>query len=80
LPGDRAIQDRIGKELREMYADLLKQALPENLIAPLRASDELQAARQNLGGSVTAMRENAEHRSNTQPASSIPQPLVAKGA
>ncbi len=36
----RAIQDRIGKELREMYAELLRQPLPENLIAPLRPTDD----------------------------------------
>jgi hypothetical protein len=36
----RAVQDRIGKELREMYAELLRQALPENLIAPLRSTGD----------------------------------------
>jgi Anti-sigma factor NepR len=34
----RAIQDRIGRELRDMYAELLRQPLPDNLIAPLHAS------------------------------------------
>jgi hypothetical protein len=37
----RAIQDHIGRELREMYAELLRQQLPENLVAPLRAEGEL---------------------------------------
>ena len=36
----RAIQDHIGQELREMYAELLRQALPENLVAPLRSTGD----------------------------------------
>jgi hypothetical protein len=56
----RAVQDRIGHELRQMYAELLRQPLPENLVASLRASAEQQTARQRLGDPVAAMdRENA---------------------
>ena len=35
---DRAIQDKIGRELRAMYEELLRQPLPEHLTAPLRTS------------------------------------------
>jgi hypothetical protein len=51
----RAVQDRIGRELREMYAELLKQPLPENLVAPLRAPDE-PTARQRLEDALSVMR------------------------
>jgi hypothetical protein len=37
----RDTQDHIGRELRAMYAELLRQQLPENLVAPLRAEGEL---------------------------------------
>jgi hypothetical protein len=35
----REIQHWIGKELRDMYAELLRQPLPENLVASLRAHE-----------------------------------------
>jgi hypothetical protein len=41
---DRAIRDKIGRELRAMYEDLLRQPVPENLTAPLRAIDEVQSS------------------------------------
>jgi hypothetical protein len=53
---DRAIQDRIGRELRAMYEDLLRQPLPENLTAPLRAIDEVQSSRRRLQEVLQAMR------------------------
>jgi hypothetical protein len=56
---DRAIQDRIGRELRAMYEELLRQPLPENLLAPLRASDELHGARTRLETAVQALRQTA---------------------
>jgi hypothetical protein len=40
----RAIQDQIGRELRAMYEELLRQPLPEHLVAPLRAPDDVQTA------------------------------------
>jgi Anti-sigma factor NepR len=40
----RAIQDQIGRELRAMYEELLRQPLPEHLVAPLRASSDVPAA------------------------------------
>ncbi len=49
-----------------MYEDLLKQPLPENLVAPLRASNELQTARERLEGAVS------ETRGNTAPAAARP--------
>ena len=53
---DRPVQDRIGRELRKLYEDLLRQPLPEKLVAPLRAFDEVQTARQRLQEAVQAMR------------------------
>ena len=53
---DRAIQDKIGRELRAMYEELLRQPLPENLTAPLRVYDEVQTARQRLSEALDAMR------------------------
>jgi hypothetical protein len=53
---DRAIQDKIGRELRAMYEELLRQPLPENLTAPLRAIDEVQSSRQRLKEVLEAMR------------------------
>ncbi len=53
---DRAIQDKIGRELRAMYEELLRQPLPEKLTEPLRALDEVTSARQRLEEAVKAMR------------------------
>jgi hypothetical protein len=46
---DRAIQDKIGRELRAMYAELL-------LTAPLHAIDEVQSSRERLQEALLAMR------------------------
>jgi hypothetical protein len=56
---DRAIQDRIGRELREMYAELFGAPLPQNLLSPLRALDEVEASRQRLSDTLEAMRAAA---------------------
>ena len=54
---DRALQDKIGHELRAMYEELLKQPLPEKLTAPLRALDEVQSSHQvGLKDGIEAMR------------------------
>jgi hypothetical protein len=53
---DRAIQDKIGRELRAMYEELVRQPLPERLTAPLRAIDEVQSSRQRLKETLEAMR------------------------
>ena len=54
----RAIQDRIGRELRDMYAELLRQPLPDNLIAPLRASAE-PSPRDVFEGAVAVLRSES---------------------
>jgi hypothetical protein len=69
----RAIQDRIGRELRAMYEELLRQPLPENLIAPLRAADVFQSARQDLQQSVLTLRAG-----NTPPNTSVLSPLQTR--
>ncbi len=56
---DRAIQDKIGRELRSFYEELLRQPLPEKLTAPLGALHEVQTARQRLEEAVQAMRNVA---------------------
>jgi hypothetical protein len=53
---DRTIQDRIGRELRAMYEELLRQPLPENLLEPLRTSDAVHATRSKLEEAVQGMR------------------------
>jgi Anti-sigma factor NepR len=41
---DRVAQDRIGRQLRAMYSDLLKQPVPDKLLATLRAFEEAEDA------------------------------------
>ena len=53
---DRALQDKIGQELRAMYEELLKQPLPEKLTAPLRALDEVRSSHEGLTEAIEAMR------------------------
>jgi hypothetical protein len=53
---DRVIQDKIGRELRAMYEELLRQPLPENLTAPLRAIEEVQSSQQRLREVLKTMR------------------------
>jgi hypothetical protein len=53
---DRAMQDKIGQELRAMYEELLKQPLPEKLTAPLRALNEVQSSQEGLNEAIEAMR------------------------
>jgi hypothetical protein len=44
---DRAIQERIGRELRAMYDDLLRQPLPPHLLASIDAlADEPTSPRE----------------------------------
>jgi hypothetical protein len=75
----RAIQDRIGKELREMYAELLKQPLPENLIAPLRTPAE-PSPRKPLEGAVSAMsRESTAQPSPADAQVGEPHPMPCRG-
>jgi hypothetical protein len=64
---DRAIQDKIGRELREMYEALLKQPLRGRLTAPLRAIDEVEASRQRLKETLVAMRSRSPAASNVTP-------------
>jgi hypothetical protein len=39
---ERAAQDRIGRQLRTMYSALVRQPLPEKLLATLRAIDDAE--------------------------------------
>jgi hypothetical protein len=55
---DRAMQDRIGHELRAMYEELLKQPLPEKLTAPVRALNEVQSSQEGLHDAIEAMRRS----------------------
>lgn len=84
---DRIVQDRIGRELRAMYEELLRQPLPENLLAPLRTSDAVHTARSKLEEAVHGMRRPILDASApsavpvTEPASqapvSVPQAKLA---
>jgi hypothetical protein len=56
---ERVVQDKIGRELRAMYEELLRQPLPENLTAPLRALSEVQASRSRLRQTLEDLREAA---------------------
>ena len=63
-----AIQDKIGRELRAMYEELLKQPLPEKLTAPLRAMEEVQASREQLRETLDSMRQvTPAHTGSTTP-------------
>jgi hypothetical protein len=73
----RAVQDRIGRELRAMYEELLKQPLPENLIAPFRAPTQLQAPLERLHSALSEMRGGSPASGNapstsTQPTTPLP--------
>jgi hypothetical protein len=39
---ERAAQDHIGRQLRTMYSALVRQPLPDKLLAALRAIDEAE--------------------------------------
>jgi len=75
----RAVQDRIGRELRAMYEELLKQPLPENLIAPLRGPSQVPAPLERLEAAMSEMRGSPasgnEPSPNTQPTTPLPGPL-----
>jgi hypothetical protein len=81
---DRAVQDKIGRELRAMYEELLRQPLPENLTAPLRAYDEVQTARQRLNEAIEAMRPASPplkvNVTSLLPAKTVPQRAVMRKA
>jgi len=68
----RAIQDRIGKELREMYADLLRQPLPENLVAPLRSIGDATSPERRLEQSVSGVSNSA-----STPPDALPDAKIA---
>ena len=68
----RAIQDRIRRELRDMYAELLRQPLPDNLTAPLRASAGL-SPRDVLEGAVTVLRSESPASSDATLTASLPK-------
>ena len=44
----RAFQAKIGRELRTPYQDLVRERLPENLMARVRALDEVLSSRQRV--------------------------------
>jgi hypothetical protein len=75
----RAVQDRIGRELRAMYEELLKQPLPENLIASLRAPTRLQAPLERLERAMSETRGSPPSgtgpSTSTQPTIPLPGPL-----
>jgi hypothetical protein len=68
----RAIQDRIGRELRDMYAELLRQPLPDNLIAPLRASAEPSPC-EVLEGAAAVLRSESPASSDATLTASLPK-------
>jgi Anti-sigma factor NepR len=45
---DRMVQDRIGHQLRAMYSNLVRQPLPDRLVASLRAVEEAEEELQRL--------------------------------
>ena len=68
----RAIQDRIGRELRDMYAELLRQPLPDNLIAPLHAS-AVPSPRDVLEGAIAVLRSESPAASDATLTASLPK-------
>jgi hypothetical protein len=59
---DRAIQYKIGGELRAMYEELLRQPLPEKLVAPLMAIDEVESSCQRLKAVLETMAPSSRRR------------------
>lgn len=53
----RHAQDRIGRELRVMYAANMAQALPTQLVALLSAFEEAEVAQRRLQEAVQALRQ-----------------------
>jgi hypothetical protein len=51
---DRATQDRIGRELRVMFAEPLRQPLPDRLLGALRAIEEAEEAVTRVEGPTVA--------------------------
>jgi hypothetical protein len=45
---ERTAQDRIGCQLQAMYADLVRQPIPEKLLATLRAFSKAEEAHERL--------------------------------
>ena len=62
---DRAMQDKIGQELRAMYEELLRQPLPEKLTAPLRALDKVHSSHEALNDTIEAMRRSETNERET---------------
>jgi hypothetical protein len=52
-------QDRIGRELRAMYDDLVELPLPDEVLALLGALDEFESAKHRLKQSVQTLRTSA---------------------
>jgi flagellin-specific chaperone FliS len=52
----RAIRAKIGRELRTLYQDLVRERLPENLLARVRALDEVLSSRQRVKEAFKKMR------------------------
>ena len=55
----RHAQDKIGRELRAMYGELVEQPLPDEVSALLGALDEFESARHRLKQSVQTLRASA---------------------
>jgi hypothetical protein len=53
----RKAQDRIGRELRVMYAEVVTQSLPNQLLALLQAFEDAEAAQRRLREAVAALRQ-----------------------
>jgi hypothetical protein len=74
---NRPIQDKIGRELRALYEELLRQPLPEHLIAPLRSLDH-EAALRDL--SETIKTKSSPKRARGKRTRAGLAALIVKGA
>jgi len=54
----RHAQDRIGRELRAMYSEVLREPLPEDLLSVLQAFQDAETAQQRLQKAVEELRRN----------------------
>ena len=52
----RRAQDGIGRELRAMYQPFMQEALPDEFVAVLRASEDAESARHRLKQAVANLR------------------------
>ena len=74
----RHAQDRIGRELRGMYAGMVTQPLPDDLLTLLHAFEDAEAAQRRLRAAVQALRQANTGLDPKLPGRSVPSSLPVR--